>query len=411
MELDKLYITGGKTQNKLKEVREPRERAYLVAVHSRSDSKGWSTRNSLEELVLLASTAGVDVVGSITQNLPSPSHRYYIGEGKLEYLSSLKSTTPYDVVICDTELSPIQQKNLSESLRVKVIDRTTLILDIFAKRAHTKEGQLQVEMAQLDYLLPRLAGQWKHLERLGGGIGTRGPGEKQIESDRRIIKKKMNNIKRELEGIGRHRLLYRQHRKKADLPVVALVGYTNAGKSTLFNALTHANVFVQDKLFATLDPTTRRVRLPENNFVLLTDTVGFIQNLPTTLVAAFKATLEELEDASLILQLVDISNPHAAEQNQTVERLLKDLKLDDRPRILVLNKIDLYSREEEEIKNLSQKLQSPNNGNIRATVIISAIKNWGLEKLMQEISRTLLQREGATKQQKYIEKVEPVEVM
>lgn len=380
-------------------------------MHSRSDSEGWSTKDSLEELALLARTAGIDVVGSIIQNLPSPSHKHYIGEGKIQHLSSLKSITPYDVVIFDTELSPMQQKNLSESLEVKIIDRTTVILDIFAKRAHTKEGQLQVEMAQLDYLLPRLAGQWTHLERLGGGIGTRGPGETQLESDRRMIKKKISSIKRELEAIERHRLLYRQRRKKADLPVVALVGYTNAGKSTLFNALTHANVFVQDKLFATLDPTTRRVRLPDNNFVLLTDTVGFIQKLPHSLVAAFKATLEELEDASLILELVDISSANAVEQNQTVERVLKELGLDEKPRILVLNKIDLYSREEEEINNLAAKLRNPNKGNVVATVMISAIKNWGLDKLTGEISTSLSRKETATKPKEYKENPEPLEIM
>ncbi len=380
-------------------------------MHSRSDSEGWSTKDSLEELALLARTAGIDVVGSIIQNLPSPSHKHYIGEGKVQHLSSLKSITPYDVVIFDTELSPMQQKNLSESLEVKIIDRTTVILDIFAKRARTKEGKLQVEMAQLNYLLPRLAGQWTHLERLGGGHGTRGPGETQLESDRRMIKKKITIIKRELEAIERHRLLYRQRRKKADLPVVALVGYTNAGKSTLFNALTHANVFVQDKLFATLDPTTRRVRLPDNNFVLLTDTVGFIQKLPHSLVAAFKATLEELEDASLILELVDISSANAVEQNQTVERVLKELGLDEKPRILVLNKIDLYSREEEEINNLAAKLRNPNKGNVVATVMISAIKNWGLDKLTGEISTSLSRKETATKPKEYKENPEPLEIM
>lgn len=376
-----------------------------MAVHFRSDWEEWSTQDSLDELALLTKTAGVVVVGSITQKLPRPSPKHYIGEGKLQYLSSLKSITPYDVAIFDTELSPHQQKNLSEALKVKIIDRTTLILDIFAKRARTKEGQLQVEMAQLNYLLPRLAGQWKHLERLGGGIGTRGPGETQLESDRRIIKKRINVIKREIEAIERHRLLYRVRRKKADLPVVALVGYTNAGKSTLFNALTHANVFVQDKLFATLDPTTRRIRLPGGNFVLLTDTVGFIQKLPTTLVAAFKATLEELEDASLILQVVDISNTRAVEQNQTVEKVLKELKLDEKPRILVLNKIDLYSREEEDAKNMASTIHNKDRNNVKAAVIISAIKNWGLEKLLEEISRVLNQKAERVKLLAHSEKL------
>lgn len=360
-----------------------------MAVHSRDNADEWSTTDSLEELALLARTAGVDVVGTVVQNLPRPSPKHYIGEGKLQHLSSLRSITPYDVAIFDTELSPLQQKNLSEALNAKIIDRTTLILDIFARRARTKEGQLQVEMAQLSYLLPRLAGRWKHLERLGGGIGTRGPGETQLESDRRLIKKRITLIKKELEAIERHRSLYRQRRKKAELPVVALVGYTNAGKSTLFNALTHADVFVEDKLFATLDPTTRRIRLPTCNTVLLTDTVGFIQKLPPSLVAAFSATLEELEDASLILQLVDISNARAVEQNETVEKVLKELKLENKPRILVLNKIDLYSRNEEEVNSISSRLHGLQRGNVVATVIISALKNLGLEKLTSEISRAI----------------------
>ncbi len=223
----------------------------------------------------------------------------------------------------------------------KVIDRTALILDIFAKRAQTHEGKLQVELAQNEYLLPRLAGQWSHLERLGGGIGTRGPGEMQLETDRRLVERRIHRLKKELGEVRKHRTLYRTNRRRSGVPVVALVGYTNAGKSTLLNTLSGADVLVEDKLFATLDPTTRRLRLPDGQTVLLTDTVGFIHKLPPTVVAAFRATLEELEEADLLLHVVDITHKNAAEQCQTVEDILADLGLEQKPRLTLLNKVDL----------------------------------------------------------------------
>jgi GTP-binding protein HflX len=294
------------------------------------------------------------------------------------------------VVIFDDELTPLQQHNLEEALKVKVIDRVALILDIFARRAHTREGQLQVELAQHQYLLPRLAGQWSHLERLGGGIGTRGPGETQLETDRRLIQRKINRLKAQIDDIRKHRQLYRQQRRKSGIPVVALVGYTNAGKSTLLNALSHANVFVEDKLFATLDPTTRRLTLPDKSQVLLTDTVGFIRKLPPTIVSAFKATLEELDEASLLLHIVDLTSHNAPEQCQTVEDILSDLNLSEKPRITALNKIDRMldnSRrwdEKSALDYLCGQTEADEN-----TVLVSAVKGWGLTRLLELISRVL----------------------
>ncbi len=330
-------------------------------------------------------------MGELVQRLPVPTKTHYIGQGKLDELSALKSTAGYNVVIFDDELSPLQQRNLENALQVKVIDRATLILDIFARRARTREGQLQVELAQHQYLYPRLAGQWSHLERLGGGIGTRGPGESQLETDRRIIQKKIHRLKQQIEQVRKHRLLYRQKRKKSGIPVVALVGYTNTGKSTLLNALSRSEVFADDKLFATLDPTTRRLVLPDKTTVLMTDTVGFIRKLPPAIVTAFRATLEELTEASMLVHVVDLSSPDAAEQCQAVEDILADLELTDKPRVTALNKIDLLldrSRawsEEEAVGYLSdQPVPTATN-----TVLISAGKKWGFAKLLGLISRIL----------------------
>jgi len=347
--------------------------------------------DSLEELAQLAQTAGVEVVGAVVQHLTKPSPQYYIGRGKLEELATLKGEVACNVVIFGDELSPLQQRNIEETLQVKVIDRATLILDIFAKRAHTREGQLQVELAQHQYLLPRLAGRWSHLERLGGGIGTRGPGETQIETDRRLIRQRIIRLKAEIEEVRKHRALYRQQRKKRGTPVVAIVGYTNAGKSTLLNALSNANVPVEDKLFATLDPTSRRLSLPNGQVVVLTDTVGFIQKLPSTLVAAFRATLEELAEADLLLHIIDITHKNAPEQSQAVEGILDELGLESTPRILVLNKLDLLvGIEEQELAR--KRLEDKGWG----VVLISAAQGWGLDGLLERISTALASASGSS---------------
>ena len=266
-----------------------------------------------------------------------------------------------------------------------------MILDIFARRARSHEGQLQVELAQHQYLLPRLAGQWSHLERLGGGIGTRGPGESQLETDRRLINQRIRRLKRKIEEVRKHRHLYRQQRRKSGIPVIALVGYTNAGKSTLLNVLSHAQTFVEDKLFATLDPTTRRLSLPDRSIVLLTDTVGFIRKLPVTLATAFRATLEELNEATMLVHIVDISAHNAAEQCQIVEDILTDLELTEKPRITVLNKIDRLLDagkawdEAAALRYCADKCEAENED----TVLISTAKRWGLKSLLERINQII----------------------
>lgn len=330
------------------------------------------------------------MVGELIQRLKTPSSTYYIGRGKLDELRSLREEVQYDTVVFNDDLSPRQQRNLEEALEVKVIDRTALILDIFARHARTREGQLQVELAQHQYLLPRLIGQWSHLERLGGGIGTRGPGESQLETDRRLIRKRIDRLKRAIEEVRRHRGLYRKRRRESGVPVVALVGYTNAGKSTLFNALSKTSMVVEDALFSTLDPVTRRLTLPGGQQFLITDTVGFIHKLPTLLIAAFRATLEELDEASLLLHIVDIIHKNAAHQCHTVEKMLRELHLEDKSRLTVFNKLDLALSSEEELKGLSggqgipfleQQMVLPEEN----IALISAAKNWGVNKLLEKI--------------------------
>jgi len=361
----------------------------LVAVAAKENKGNWSAEASIDELAQLAGTAGAKVVGKIIQRLPVPSKTHYIGKGKLEELSSLKGSVSYDVVIFDDELSPLQQRNLEDALQVKVIDRVALILDIFARRARTHEGQLQVELAQHQYLLPRLAGQWSHLERLGGGIGTRGPGESQLETDKRLIQRKIHRLKTKIEEVRKHRALYRQKRQRSGIPIVSLVGYTNGGKSTLLNAICKAEIFTEDKLFATLDPTTRRLTLPDKSVVLVTDTVGFIRKLPPAIVTAFRATLEELAEASLLVHVVDLASEDASMQCQTVEDILADLKLMDKPRVTALNKIDRLlsgERDWDEKAALDYLSDQPLN---ETTVLISATRRWGLTGLLELISHIL----------------------
>lgn len=362
-----------------------------MGVGSRTSNHGWSVSDSLQELSHLAKTAGAKVVGTVTQNLDTPSPTYYMGKGKIEEIINLKEQTQYDTVIFDDELSPRQQRNLEQTLDVKVIDRSALILDIFARKARTHEGKLQVELAQHQYLLPRLVGQWRHLERLGGGIGTRGPGEAQLETDRRLIHKRISLLQQKIENVRKHRALYRGRRKQTGIPIVALVGYTNAGKSTLFNALSKASVDVENKLFSTLDPITRRLALPTRQQFLMTDTVGFIHKLPPSIIAAFRATLEELDEADLLLHIVDITHKNAANQSLTVEAILGELNLENKPKFTVFNKLDLALNSETELKALpavayvGEEVLLPTE----EIVFISAVKGWGVDELLNKIGEHL----------------------
>jgi len=363
------------------------ERALLVAVESTSKREGWTAQDSLQELAHLASTAGAEVVASEWQRLSKPTSTYYVGKGKLQELVGLKASLDFNLVMADDELSPRQQRTLEAEFDMRVIDRTALILDIFAHQAQTREGKLQVELAQHRYLLPRLVGRWEHLERLGGGIGTRGPGESQLETDRRLIRQRIRKLEQELDAVGRHREVYRSRRRKGGTPLIALVGYTNAGKSTLFNLLSKADVTAENRLFSTLDPVTRRVRLPDGASALMTDTVGFIHKLPPSIVAAFRTTLEELGDADVLLHVLDITDAHAAQQYATVEQILGEIGLGDKPTVTALNKVDLLENDmsSEEVASTRERL----NLNRADFVPVSAVTGWGVDALLDQIARTL----------------------
>lgn len=353
------------------------ERAVLVGVQRSKD--GYDPH--LEELTRLAETAGAVLAGKLVQHRAAPHPATFLGSGKIEELRQLCYETSADLVIVDHDLTPAQQRNLERALDLKVIDRPGIVLDIFARRARTHEGRLQVELAQMIYLLPRLTGRGVMLSRLGGGIGTRGPGETKLEVDRRRIRKRITDLRREMLEIGRTRSLQRQARKEAQLPVAALVGYTNAGKSTLLNALTGAGVFVEDKLFATLDPTVRKVTLPNGRPVLLVDTVGFIRNLPTQLVAAFRATLEEVTEADLLVHVIDAGHPDWQEQVEAVHEVLDELDAGDKPVIHAVNKTDLLPQTE-----ARRILHQVGEG-----VAISALRRVGLLNLLRRISQRLPQ--------------------
>jgi GTP-binding protein HflX len=364
------------------------ERAYLVAVQRRDQKSGLKAEASLDELALLAHTAGAEVVGRAVQRLDSPNAATYIGKGKLEEIVAERQDAGYTLVIFDDELSPSQQRNLENALGVKVLDRTALIIDIFARRAQTREARLQVELAQSQYLLPRLAGQWSHLERLEGRIGTRGPGESQLETDRRLVRNRVTKLRREIDEVREQRSLHRRRRRRQGMQVVALVGYTNAGKSTLMRALSGAQVLTEDLLFATLDPVTRKLRLPSGHEALLSDTVGFIQKLPTELVASFRATLEELSDADVLVHLVDITHQDAQEQFETVERTLSELGLADKPTIVAFNKVDLLASSDGEGSALAE-IESGLRQEHPEAVLISAAKGWHFDELLAAIEAEL----------------------
>ena len=354
------------------------EKAFLAALRLPKQRRV-EVDESLDELSRLAESAGARVVGRLTQERKAPSASLYFGKGKVEEIKTLSRREHADLMISDDALSPIQERNLGGSLGLRVIDRTALILDIFAQRARTMEGKLQVELAQLSYMLPRLVGQWKHLERLGGGIGTRGPGETQIESDRRMIRHRIRKITEELKRVRVHRRLLRDRRKASGVPVVALVGYTNAGKTTLLNRLTGASAIAADQLFVTLDPTARLVSSSPHTSFVLTDTVGFIRKLPHQLVAAFKATLEELAEADILLHVVDASHPALDDQMAAVDRLLGELELTERPSIVVLNKADRLDADTS-LASLVERFQG---------VAVSALTGEGIELLLARIDEAL----------------------
>ena len=368
------------------------ESAFLVGVEIKGENAAMPLEDSLDELAFLALTAGLKVVGSESQSITSINPSTYIGKGKTQEIKLLAESLHADIIIFDAELSPRNFRDLEEEFgkSMRVLDRTTLILDIFGQHAQTSEGKLQVELAQYEYLLPRLTKAWSHLARQAGGgagrtgnvggVGLRGPGETQLEVDKRHIRDKISRLKEDLEKVRQHRLRYRKNRKSSNIPIVAMVGYTNAGKSTLHDALTDSNVLIADKLFATLDPTTRRLNLPSGNTVLFTDTVGFIQKLPTHLIAAFRATLEEVTEADLLLHIVDINHQNAVAHFRSVVETLKDIGADNIPTITILNKID----DADELSAIINAFPLFKEG-----IPISALKKIGLKDLLDAIDENL----------------------
>ncbi|MCB2178759.1 GTPase HflX [bacterium] len=371
----------------------PKERTLLVGVEIFGDDNLLPIEESLAELERLAETDGLNVVGTVEQRLSNPNSKTYIGAGKVEEVQALLEELNAEIVLFDNELNPRHQRELEKifSSDVRVLDRTALILDIFAQHANTHEGSLQVELAQYEYRLPRLTRAWTHLARQAGGgggrsgaggVGLRGPGEKQLEVDRRDIHRRINFLKAELEKVRVHRGRHRARRKKSRIPVIALVGYTNAGKSTLLNQISGADVYIADQLFATLDPTTRRVDLPGGTAALFTDTVGFIQKLPTTLVAAFRATLEEIAEADLLLHVVDVTHPSAQAQAESVLETLEEIEADHIPVLTVLNKIDRLGSAEEIQEHLV---------GFSDTVGVSALTGEGIPELLEAVHRKLFE--------------------
>ncbi len=370
------------------------ERALLVGVEVFDNKKILSLEQSLAELKRLADTAGFEVVGEVTQKLDRPHPKTFIGSGKVKEVKSIAEELMADVVLFDDELSPRHQRELEELLQkdLRIIDRTALILDIFAQHANTREGALQVELAQYEYRLPRLTRAWTHLVRQAGGgggrtggtagVGLRGPGETQLEVDRRDIQRRISHLKKELEKVRAHRQRHRARRRETRIPIVSLVGYTNSGKSTLLNQISDAEVYVANKLFATLDPTTRRVSLADGQQILVTDTVGFIQKLPTTLVASFRATLEEIAEADLLLHVVDVTHPQAYSQAEAVHSTLKDIEADEIPSIPVLNKIDRLDDPE----RAQQALET-----FPDAVAVSALRGDGIDKLLETVKDKLFE--------------------
>jgi GTP-binding protein HflX len=364
-----------------------RDHATSVAASSSSsssssslpaDSPDFSSEESLDELRSLALSAGAQIAGEFKQRRDRPDPATLIGKGKLEEIAGAAASVSADVILFDHDLSPSQQRNIERVVDTRVIDRTQLILDIFARHARTREGQLQVELAQLEYMLPRLAGRGVEMSQLGGGIGTRGPGETQLETDRRKIYRRVRHVKQQIENVRRIRAQQRQRRESVPVATVALVGYTNAGKSTLFNALTKSKVVASSRMFATLDPTIRGAELPSKRKVLFSDTVGFIRHLPHTLVSAFRATLEEVQRATLIMQVSDASSPVSAEQDAQVESVLKELEADKKPRLKVMNKIDLLlPKQRESLRDDDQNIH------------VSAAKGIGLSTLLDRVDALL----------------------